>query len=164
MSMKGSQAPEFEARNTTGETVSLSDTLEDGPAVILINRGHWCSFCAEQIATFSRIYDELQFYHDTDVLPVVTSEYADVAAMRDRYGYRFPLLADPDGEIAAQYSGTQQTDTGGLTGISAVYVVASDGEVAYEHVADDLADRVYGNYIRYIVDDRYGGPLEEPTF
>ncbi|MBP1986955.1 peroxiredoxin family protein [Halolamina salifodinae] len=164
MSLEGSQAPEFELETTNGATVSLSETLADGPTVVSINRGHWCSFCAEQIATFSRVYEDLQFNHDVDVLPVVTSDDADVAAMKERFDYRFPLLADPDGAVAEQYSGTEQTDLGGVTGISAIYVVDEDGEVVFEHVAEDLTDRVYGNYIRYFVADEYGGALEDPGF
>lgn len=164
MSLEGSQAPEFELETTNGATVSLSETLADGPTVISINRGHWCSFCAEQIATFSRVYEDLQFNHDVDVLPVVTSEYADVAAMKERFDYRFPLLADPEGEVAEQYSGTEQTDAGGVTGISAIYVVDEDGEVVFEHVAESLTDRVYSNYVRYFVADEYGAALEDPGF
>jgi len=162
--LEGSQAPAFELETTNGATVSLAETLGDGPTVISINRGYWCSFCAEQLATFSRIYEDLQFNHGVDVLPVVTSDYAEVAAMKERFGYRFPLLADPDGEVAEQYSGTEQTDAGGVTGISGLYVVDEDGEVVFEHVAEDLTDRVYGNYIRYFVADEYGAALEDPGF
>jgi len=126
MSLEGSQAPEFELETTNGATVSLSETLADGPTVISINRGHWCSFCAEQLATFSRVYEDLQFNHGVDVLP--------------------------------------QTDAGGTTGISGVYVVDEDGEVVFEHVAEDLTDRVYGNYVRYFVADEYGSALEDPGF
>lgn len=164
MSLEGSQAPEFELETTNGATVSLSETLADGPTVVSINRGHWCSFCAEQIATFSRVYEDLQFNYGVDVLPVVTSDYADVAAMKERFDYRFPLLADPEGAVAEQYSGTEQTERGGVTAISAIYVVDEDGEVVFEHVAEDLTDRVYGNYIRYFVADDYGGALEDPGF
>jgi len=163
MSLDGSQAPEFELEATNRTTVSLSETLENGPTVVCINRGHWCSFCAEQLATFSRIYEDLQFNHGVDVLPVVPSEFSDVAGMKDRFDYRFPLLADPDGEVAAQYSGTEETSAG-VTGISGVYVVDEDGQVVFEHVAEDITDRIHGNYIRYFVDEAYGGALTVPDF
>jgi len=48
MTLEGSEAPEFERPSTGGGTVSLSERVADGPAVVLVNRGHWCSFCAEQ--------------------------------------------------------------------------------------------------------------------
>nr|WP_276250024.1 redoxin domain-containing protein [Halomicroarcula sp. SHR3] len=58
MSIHNQDAPEFTLESTAGGEVSLADRLEDGPVVVLINRGHWCSFCAEQLQTFSEVaYD-----------------------------------------------------------------------------------------------------------
>jgi peroxiredoxin Q/BCP len=163
MSLEGSQAPEFELERTNGDTVSLTETLESGPTVVVINRGWWCSFCAEQLATISRVFEDLKFNDGVDVLPLVTSEFGDVAAMRDRFGYNFPLLADPDGEVAEQYSGIEETSRG-PTGQAALYVVDEDGEVRYEHVAEDISDRTYGNYLRYFIRDDFGGAFEDPGF
>lgn len=67
-----SNAPDFAAPSTAGEDVSLSETLEDGPTIVLINRGHWCSFCAEQLQTFSEVAYDLWFHDNVDILPVVT--------------------------------------------------------------------------------------------
>ncbi len=54
----GDDAPDFELQSTAGESISLSETLDSGPTVVLVNRGHWCSFCAEQLQTFSEVsYD-----------------------------------------------------------------------------------------------------------
>jgi len=39
MSLEGTQAPGFELRSTAGGPVSLAEELEDGPVVVLINRG-----------------------------------------------------------------------------------------------------------------------------
>ncbi|MFB6221918.1 MAG: peroxiredoxin family protein [Halolamina sp.] len=164
MSLEGSQAPEFELESTNGDTVSLSETLATGPTVVVINRGWWCSFCAEQLATINRVFEDLKFNDGVDVLPVVTSEFGDVAAMQDRFDYNFPLLVDPEGEVAEQYSGTEQTDAGGPTGIAATYVVDQDGEVRYEQVAEDITDRTYGNYLRYLIREDYGGAFEDPGF
>lgn len=164
MSLEGSQAPEFELQSTTGERVSLSETLERGPTVVVINRGYWCSFCAEQLATISRVYEDLRFNDGVDVLPVVTSEFHEVAAMQDRFDYRFPLLSDPEGEVAKQYSGTEQTSHSDTTGIAGTYVVDEGGEVRYEQVADDITDRTYGNYLRYFIRDDYGAAFEDPGF
>jgi len=150
MSLEGERAPEFELPSTGGGTVSLSETLEDGPAVVLINRGHWCSFCAEQLQTFSEVSYDLWFNHDTDVLALVTDPLQRVTEMRDRYDLDIQLLADPDGEVAEQYGGTERTSHG-LTGIAATYVVDSEGTVRFEQVADHPGDRTYGNWVRYFV-------------
>lgn len=161
MSLEGEQAPEFELESTSGDAVSLSETLESGPTVVVVNRGAWCSFCAEQLATFSRVAEELRFNDGVTFLPVVPSDRRDVVEMRDRFDYRFQLAADPDGDVAEQYSGTEQTSHG-LTGITGTFVVDTDGIVRYEQVGADLTDRTYGNYLRYFIRDDHGEAFEEP--
>lgn len=150
MSLHDEDAPEFTLETTAGGEVSLSDRLEDGPAIVLVNRGHWCSFCAEQLGTFSEVAYDLWFNDDVDILPIVTDPVPELVEMRDRFDLEFQLLADPDGEVADQYSGTEETSHG-TTGIAATYVVDTDGVVRYEQVADHPADRTYGNWVRYFV-------------
>ncbi|RYJ12926.1 redoxin domain-containing protein [Halogeometricum borinquense] len=159
MSLNGTDAPDFTLASTNGADVTLSETLDDGPTVILINRGHWCSFCAEQLQTFSEISYDLWFHDGVDILPIVTDPIGPVTEMRDRYDLEIQLLADPDGTVAEQYSGTEQTSHG-LTGISATYVVDEEGVVQYEQVADHPADRTYGNWVRYFIRNGYEDPFE----
>jgi peroxiredoxin len=160
VSLQGSDAPDFTLESTSGGAVSLEDTLDSGSTIVLVNRGHWCSFCAEQLGTFSRVYEDLHFNEGVNVLPVVTDPLPKLVEMRDRFDYRFQLLADPDGEVAEQYSGTEQTSHG-LTGVAGTYVVDEDGTVRYEQVADDPADRTYGNWIRYFVRNDFEDPFGE---
>jgi peroxiredoxin len=160
MSLEGSEAPDFALESTTGGEVTLSDTLDSGPTIVLVNRGHWCSFCAEQLATFNRVFEDLRFNEGVDVLPVVTSERPKLVEMRDRFDYNFQLLADPDGEVADQYSGTEQTSRG-PTGVAGTYVVDTDGQVRYEQVADDPSDRTYGNWVRYFIRNDFEDPFGE---
>ena len=158
MTLDGSQAPEFEAQSTGGGTVSLEASQADGPTVVLINRGHWCSFCAEKLQTFSEVSRDLWFNENVDIIPVVTDPLEKVTEMRDRYDLQIQLLADPEGEVAEKYSGTEQTRHG-LTGIPATYVVDADGIVQYEQVADHPADRTYGNWVRYFIRNDYEDPF-----
>jgi len=150
MSLHHEDAPEFTLESTAGGEVTLSERLEDGPVVVLVNRGHWCSFCAEQLQSFSEVAYDLWFNDSVDILPVVTDPVPELVEMRDRFDLDFQLLADPDGEVADQYSGTEETSHG-LTGIAATYVVDTDGVVRYEQVADHPADRTYGNWVRYFI-------------
>ena len=158
MSLDGDSAPEFELPSTAGDTVSLADELADGPAVVLINRGHWCSFCAEQLQTFSEVSYDMWFHDDVSVLPIVTDPLGKVTEMRDRYDLSIQLLADPDGEVADRYSGTEETSHG-LAGVAGTYVVDEDGTVRYEQVADHPADRIYGNWVRHYVRNGYEDPF-----
>ncbi|MDL5361843.1 peroxiredoxin [Halalkalicoccus sp. NIPERK01] len=158
MSLEGERAPDFTLESTAGEPITLSDTLEDGPTVVVINRGHWCSFCGEQLQTFSEISYDLWFNDDVNILPVVTSSIGEATEMRDRYDLDIQLLADPDGEVAERYSGTEETSHG-VTGVSGVYVIDGEGTVRYEQVADDLTDRVYGNWVRYFIRNGFEDPF-----
>ena len=158
MSLEGQQASDFTLQSTTGQEVTLSDRLEDGPAIVLINRGHWCSFCAEQLQTFSEVEYDLWFNENVNVLPVVTDEVGPLVQMRDRYDLSLELLADPDGEVADQYSGTEETGHG-LTGIAGTYVIDGDGEIRYEQVADHPADRTFGNWVRYFIRNDFEDPF-----
>ncbi|WP_408957497.1 peroxiredoxin family protein [Natrinema sp. 74] len=160
MGLEGEQAPDFTLPSTAGGEVSLSDRLEEGPAVVIINRGHWCSFCAEQLQTFSEVAYDLWFHDRVDILPIVTDSLPRVTEMRDRYDLDVQLQADPNGEVADQYSGTEETSHG-LTGIAAVYVLDEEGIVRYEQVADDPADRTYANWIRYYIRNDYEDPFGE---
>ncbi|WP_254546242.1 peroxiredoxin family protein [Halomarina pelagica] len=160
MSLEGEQAPEFTLESTAGGEVSLSSTLESGPTVVLVNRGHWCSFCAEQLQTFSEVSYDLWFNEGVDVLPVVTSPAPKLVEMRDRFDLDVQLLADPDGEVADAYSGTEETSHG-VTGIAGTYVIDADGVVRYEQVADHPADRTYGNWVRYFVRNDFEDPFGE---
>jgi len=157
MSLLGETAPDFTLESSGGGTVTLSDRLETGPVVVLIQRGHWCSFCAEQLRTFSDQSYDMWFHGGVDVLPVVVDPLERVTEMRDRYDLRIQLLADPDGEAAEQYSGTERTSHG-LTGIAATYVVDDEGTVRYEQVAQNPADRTYGNWVRYFFRNDYEDP------
>ncbi|MEF8840867.1 MAG: peroxiredoxin family protein [Haloarculaceae archaeon] len=150
MTLEGERAPDFTLPNTAGSETTLSETLGSGPTVVLVNRGSWCSFCAEQLSTFDRVAEDLRFNEGVDVLPLVTSPLDRCTEMRDRFGLSYQLLADPDGEVAEQYSGTEQTRHG-LTGIAGTYVIDEDGVVRYEQVADHPADRTHGNRVRYFL-------------
>jgi len=159
MSLEDSDAPDFTLDSTSGKAVTLSETLDDGPTVVLVNRGYWCSFCAEQLQTFSEVSYDLWFNDNVDILPIITDSLGPLTEMRDRYDLDIQLLSDPDGEVAAQYSGTEETSRG-TTGVAGTYVIDTDGVVQYEQIADRPDDRTYGNFIRYFIRDDFADPFE----
>jgi|AntDeeMetagen134_2_1112570.scaffolds.fasta_scaffold00991_6 Peroxiredoxin len=158
VSLEESQAPDFTLDSTAGEEITLSETLDDGPTIVLVNRGHWCSFCAEQLQTFSEVSYDLWSHDNVDILPLVTDSLGKLTEMRDRYDLDIQLLADPDGAVAEQYSGTEQTSHG-LTGIAATYVIDTDGTVRYEQVADHPGDRTHGNFTRIFIRNGFENPF-----
>lgn len=112
MSLEGESAPDFTLDSTAGEDITLSEILEDGPTVVIVNCGHWCSFCAEQLQTFSEVSYDLWFNENVDILPVVTDPLGKVTEMRDRYDLDIQLLADSEGK--------SQTATAAPNGLATV--------------------------------------------
>jgi len=160
MTLLGNDAPDFTLESTAGKRMSLSETLDGGPSVVVLFRGAWCSFCAEQLRTSSDVSWDLWYNYDTDVLPVSCDPIGDLAEMRDRYDLRIQLLSDPDFEVTRAYTGVVDDDERGRYTRSGTFVIDTDGMVRYEQIADASPDRTYGNFVRYFIkrgcEDHYG--------
>lgn len=161
MSKIGESAPEFELPDTAGGTTSLSEITDDGPAVLLFNRGSWCSYCAEQLQTFSALEYDLWRHLDVDVVPIVGDPVPDLVEMRDRFDLSLQLCSDEDLAVTQQYGGTEQTSGHGEIPIAATYVIDEAGTIQYEQIAQDPADRTYANYVRAFIRDGFEIPYQD---
>jgi peroxiredoxin len=151
----------FRLPSTTGGDVSLSETLQRGPAVVLFLRGHWCSYCAEQLQTFSHHSYDLWRHLDVEILPVVGDRLPDLVEMRDRFDLRIQLLSDPELAVARQYTGIENSETRGKISVAGTFVIDSDEIVQYRHIAENPADRTYANYVRHFVRGGFQRPYSE---
>lgn len=75
----GDTAPEFSLTDARGNSVSLSDLLQRGPAVVSFYRGGWCPYCNIQLRAYQ------------DILPQLTALGANLVAIS-------PQL--PDGSLS----------------------------------------------------------------
>ena len=155
---EGDSAPDFTLPSTDGGEVTLSDKLRTGPVVVLTNRGFWCSYCAEQLQTFSHHAYDLWRNHRTDVLPIVGDPVPTLVEMRDRFDLRVQLLSDDDLEVAPTWSGTEESSTYGEIPIASTFVIDSDGIVRYAQIAENAADRTYANYARHLINNDFERP------
>jgi len=156
----GDSAPEFALPNTAGGTTTLSSATDGGPAVLVFNRGHWCSYCAEQLQTFSALEYDLWRHLGATVVPIVGDPVPDLVEMRDRFGLSVQLCSDHDLAVTRQYGGVEQTSDHGTIPKAATYVVDERGTVRYEQVAENPADRTYANYVRAFIRDGFDEPYE----
>ena len=160
MSLLGKQAPDFTLQNTAGNEITLSETLDGGPTVIIMFRAAWCSFCAEQLQTFSALSYDLWHNHDVDILPVSSDSIGNLVEMRDRYELTIQLLSDPEYETTRAYTDVVTHDQRDDYTRAGTFVVDTDGRIRYEQIAGTAADRTYGNFIRYFIkrgyEDHYG--------
>lgn len=147
----GETAPSFTLASTAGGEVRLQDELRSGPVVVLTNRGYWCSYCAEQLQTFSQHAYDLWRNHGTTILPTLGDPLPKLVEMRDRFDLHIQLLADPDLEVAGEFAGTEHSDRHGEIPLAGTVIIDGEGVVRYRQVARNPSDRTYANYARHFI-------------
>jgi len=160
----GNEAPDFELESTRGDAVRLSDTLDNGPTVVVFFRGYWCSYCQETLRTYSHLNYDLWRHFDVDVLPVTRDSVPDLVEMRDRFDLTVELLSDPDLEATRAYTDTEDNAKHGEIPVPATFVVDTDGVVRFGEIGRDPADRVNANLVRHIVKNDFEHPYQEPYY
>lgn len=137
----GEAAPDFTLESSAGERVSLSQSLANGPAVLVFYRGHWCPFCAHQLKELASLVRPGEKVH-LFAVSVDTQETSRQFA--SKLGVVFPLLSDPGHETIDAYGLHDPAYDGeAFEGIphAAVYVVGRDGKVKWARVSDDYKVR-----------------------
>ena len=91
----GEPLPEFNLPDENGRLVTLSSLLRSGPAVVSLNRGHWCPYCKLELRSLAAIHD--------DILKLgarIVSIMPDTATFTGDYAEKnklpFPILSDVD--------------------------------------------------------------------
>jgi peroxiredoxin len=91
----GEPLPEFNLPDENGQLVSLSSLLRSGPAVISLNRGHWCPYCKLELRSLAAIHDEIR-----QLRARIVSIMPDTATFTGDYVRQnrlpFPILSDMD--------------------------------------------------------------------
>ena len=125
----GDRAPEFTLPGTNVATHSLSD-FAGKPLVLVFYPGDDTPVCTRQLNSYNEgieQFDEL----DAQVVAISAQDVASHDSFSDKHGFRFPLLADVDKEVAGAYG------TLGPLGFPrrSVFIIDADGIVRYAHRA-----------------------------
>ncbi len=125
----GDIAPEFTLPGTGGQTYSLSD-YKGQPVVIVFYPGDDSPVCTKQLNSYN---NELSAFESVgaQVLAISAQDMASHQSFAEKYGFKFPLLADTSKEVASAYG------TVGPLGFPrrSVFVVDADGVIRYAHRA-----------------------------
>lgn len=91
---RGAIAPDMDLVDETGNTVQLSRTWSDGPALVMLWRHLGCGCGLDRI---SRLETEYEGYlaSGLNVVVVAPGDLERVLAYKERYGLQPPVLADP---------------------------------------------------------------------
>lgn len=128
----GRPAPDFSLRDQHGQDVTLSDAVQDGPALLVFYPFAFSGTCTGELCA---LRDDLAEFTDADVrvLAVSCDPTYSLKAYAEAEGYSFSLLSDfwPHGAVARQYGvfdeqagragrGSFLVDTGGVVRWSVV--------------------------------------------
>lgn len=98
----GHQAPDLMLPNHLGRTVSLYETLERGPVLLLFYRGSWCPYCCAQLRAMQLALPQIRAAgaHLIAVSPELPDHSLTLA---ERNALDFDILSDPGGAAARAY-------------------------------------------------------------
>lgn len=125
----GDKAPDFTLPGTGDRSYSLSD-FRGQTLVLVFYPGDDSPVCTKQLNSYN---NELEQFTDigAQVVAVSAQDMTSHEKFSGKYGFRFPLLSDPDKAVAEAYG------TVGPLGFPrrSVFVINADGVITYAHRA-----------------------------
>jgi peroxiredoxin len=122
----GKQAPDFALEDPSGKPHALRTFLGRGPVVLVFYYGYYCNHCVGQLFALDK---DLSLFHElgAEVVALSPDAPADTRQRFRRYGaFQFPVLSDPQNEVARRYVVFQD---GNLS--HATFVIDRDGFVRW---------------------------------
>jgi peroxiredoxin Q/BCP len=125
----GDSAPDFTLDGTGGRAYSLSE-FRGSPVVLVFYPGDDTPVCTKQLNSYNHDLSEFVGL-DARILAISPQDVASHEKFAAKHGLRFPLLADTDKAVGAQYG------TLGPIGFyrRSVFVIDGEGVIRYAHRA-----------------------------
>ncbi len=124
----GDPAPDFELPAHTGEIVRLKDLM--GKIVVLYFYPRaMTSGCTREGIRFNELLEEFEKLGAV-VLGVSTDPVEANRRFADKYGFRFLLLSDVEGEVSEKYGVLRITRGGRKAAKRTTFIIDSDGRIA----------------------------------
>lgn len=130
----GGAAPDFSAPGVADDvsTVTLSEHIEQGPAVLVFFPAAFTGTCESELETFQ---DRLGRFRDlgAEVLGISVDSPLVLSEFRERRNLDFPLISDLDREIIQAYDVTEDFPNYEVSDLAAraVIVIDTDQTVAW---------------------------------
>lgn len=133
----GDPAPAFELPAAPGELVDLGERIGREKVVLLFFPLAFSSVCTRELCTIRDAWDGWSEL-DARVFAISVDSPFVARRFRQEEALPFPVLSDFNREAITAY-GVLEPDFHGLRGVAkrAVFVIGSDGTVAYRWVTDD---------------------------
>jgi peroxiredoxin len=133
----GQKITYFELPDQQDYPWSLSGQLEMGPVMLIFYSGDWSPYCNGQLASYARKIEEFE-KRGAQIAGISVDPPFNNASMVGKLLLPFPLLSDPEGELARLY-GLWNEEEG--VAVPSVVIVDQSGEVRYLYSGTDVADR-----------------------
>ncbi|MER8976766.1 MULTISPECIES: peroxiredoxin-like family protein [unclassified Mesorhizobium] len=95
----GDPMPAFLLPDDNGKLISLASILQQGPAVITFQRGHWCPYCRLNAIGIVEAHEEIAALGG-QVVAIMPERRKFAKAMKAAVGAEFPFLTDMDNGYA----------------------------------------------------------------
>ncbi len=125
----GDQAPDFTLDGTGSTSYSLA-SYRGKPVVLVFYPGDDTPVCTKQLNSYNNEFEQFADV-GAQVLAISAQNVPSHDKFSSKYGFKFPLLADPDKAVASAYG------TLGPLGFPrrSVFVIDASGVVRYAHRA-----------------------------
>ncbi|MBI2062070.1 MAG: redoxin domain-containing protein [Nitrospirae bacterium] len=149
-------APAFRLRAMTGNDISLTDVLAQGPVVLVFYESSKSSHCRKQLDEFNRNLGE--FRRRGAILLAVSADSPETSAQlaKDLH-LAFPLLSDPSLETIQAYGMARMEKDAAVPGI---FIIPQSGRIYWKYVSEAMGDRPSLRWVLYILDDALGQTSE----
>ena len=155
------EAPDFNAKDQTGEVINLKSQLEKNTVVLVFYRGEWCPFCNKELKALE---DSLKYITDKGaiVLAISPEDPVNISKTIDKTKASYSILHDEGLNIMNSYKVSFKVDSntvekyknfgidfdkanGKLNGASlpipAVYIINKKGIIIYRFFDEDYRNR-----------------------
>ncbi len=137
MLKSGARAPEFVLQDESGNEVSLTDLLSDGPLILYFYPADFTPGCTKEACSIRDIHNDIQSV-GLRVAGVSPQDAESHSKFRDKHNLPFTLLCDPDKVAIKMY------DVDGPLGIGVrrvTYLINQDRTIADAVQADLMIGR-----------------------
>ena len=149
----GQKITYFELPDQQDYPWSLSGQLELGPVVLVFYMGDWSPYCNGQLARYAREIEEFEG-RGAQIAGISVDPPPNNARMVGKLLLPYPLLSDPEGELARLF-GLWNAEEG--VAVPSVVVVDQSGEVRYLYSGRDFADRPKDEEVFAVLDELDSG-------
>lgn len=124
----------FALENINGDIVELSELIGDGP-IILSFWATWCKPCKEELKEYNKLFNEYEDY-GLNVLAISIDNEKSISKVKPfvkTNNYNFPVLLDPNSEVARMYYAQM---------VPYSLIIDKSGKVVYTHLGYKKGDEI----------------------